>query len=45
MKNKMITMMAVFGFTVLTFVAQTISASACMWGAYQPKEPKLLSNK
>ena len=38
----MVMMMAVFGLTVLTFIAQTVSASACMWGTYQPKEPKSL---
>ncbi|QEK11244.1 cyclic lactone autoinducer peptide [Crassaminicella thermophila] len=42
MKNRLFTMMAVFGMTVLTFVAQTVSASACIWSAYQPEEPKLL---
>lgn len=45
MKNKLMTMMAVVGLGVITFVAQTVSASACYWGTYQPKEPKLLSDK
>ena len=25
---------------VCTFVATTLSASACFWGYYQPEEPK-----
>jgi len=28
--------------SILTFLAQTTSASACYWGLHQPKEPKLL---
>lgn len=42
MKNKLFTMMAVVGVSVLTFFAQTVSASACFWACYQPEEPKLL---
>ena len=30
---------------LLTFAATTTSASACFWGWYQPKEPKLLRDK
>ncbi|MCT4620615.1 MAG: cyclic lactone autoinducer peptide [Marinisporobacter sp.] len=45
MKNKIFTTLALFGATVLTFAAQTVSASACAWSLYQPEEPKLLREK
>lgn len=45
MKKKMFMLMAAFGATVLTFFATATSASACIWGNYQPKEPKSLQEK
>lgn len=42
MKNRIITMMSLFGVAILTFAAQTVSASACSWSMYQMEEPKSL---
>ncbi|MDD4780930.1 MAG: cyclic lactone autoinducer peptide [Tissierellia bacterium] len=30
---------------MLTFLATTTAASACIWGLYQPEEPKSLREK
>jgi AgrD protein len=35
-------LMVTFGATVLTFFALSTSASACIFGLYQPEEPKCL---
>ncbi|MFZ5967042.1 MAG: cyclic lactone autoinducer peptide [Bacillota bacterium] len=45
MKRKFIMMLAIFGAAAMTFFANTTAASACIFGAYQPKEPKILQNK
>lgn len=45
MKKGLIMPMAAFCATALTFLASTVSASACVWGFYQPEEPKLLKDK
>ncbi|MBB6215497.1 cyclic lactone autoinducer peptide [Anaerosolibacter carboniphilus] len=45
MKKHLFTTLAVFGATVLAFFASTTAASACVWGVYQPTEPKLLREK
>lgn len=45
MKNKVLMMLAGLCAFVLTFAATTTSASACLFGLYQPSEPKLLKNK
>lgn len=42
MKNRLFMLLAGIGVSVLTFAATTTSASACIWGAYQPEEPKML---
>ncbi len=42
MKRRLFILMAGFGATVLTFLATATSASACVWGTYQPVEPKAL---
>ncbi|SHK25990.1 cyclic lactone autoinducer peptide [Tepidibacter formicigenes] len=42
MKKRLFTTMAILGVSLFTFFAHTISASACLWGAYQPEEPKTL---
>lgn len=36
--RKLITVVA----AMCTMMALSVSASACMWGAYQPEEPKCL---
>ncbi|MFT9496393.1 cyclic lactone autoinducer peptide [Anaerosolibacter sp.] len=45
MKNKVFMTLTVLGASLLTFFATTTSASACLWGWYQPSEPKLLKDK
>jgi len=42
MSKKWLVMLAGLMTTILTIAANTTSASACYWGVYQPKEPKLL---
>lgn len=42
MRKGLFRTMVVLGASVLTFVAFTVSASACWFGCYQPEEPKLL---
>jgi cyclic lactone autoinducer peptide len=45
MKKRAFMLMAAFGASILTFFATSVSASACFWGSYQPKEPKLFKEK
>ncbi|WP_041720432.1 cyclic lactone autoinducer peptide [Alkaliphilus metalliredigens] len=42
MNKRVLMLLAGFATTVLTLAANTITTSACAWGVYQPKEPKLL---
>ncbi len=42
MNKRLFIMLAGFATTVLTIAATTTSASACLWGYYQPEEPKML---
>jgi len=44
-KKRAFMLMAAFGASILTFFATSVSASACIWGSYQPKEPKSLQEK
>ncbi|MFZ7122064.1 MAG: cyclic lactone autoinducer peptide [Eubacteriaceae bacterium] len=41
MKKKIFSMAAV----LFTLVATLVASSACLWGFYQPEEPKILANK
>jgi AgrD protein len=34
--------LAIIAASLLTLVAMLVSSSACMWGTYQPEEPKSL---
>ncbi len=45
MKKRGLMMVVALGASVLTFFATSVSASACLWGLYQPKEPKMLQKK
>ncbi len=42
MKKRLMLNVMTLAVAVLTFLATTTAASACMWGSYQPKEPKSL---
>lgn len=42
MKSKLIRTMVTLGTALLTLLALTTSASACIGSLYQPKEPKCL---
>jgi hypothetical protein len=45
MKNKIFKVMLTLGASVFTFFALSTSASACVYGFYQPKEPKCLRDE
>lgn len=42
MKRRLIKNVMTIAVALLTFLASTTAASACLWGSYQPKEPKSL---
>lgn len=42
MKRRLIMNVMTLAVALLSFLATTTAASACMWGSYQPKEPKSL---
>lgn len=42
MKRRLIKNTMTIAVALLTFLASTTAASACLWGSYQPKEPKSL---
>jgi len=42
MKKGLITKVMTLTVVLLTFLATTTVASACLWGSYQPQEPKSL---
>lgn len=42
MKRRLIKNAMTIAVALLTFLASTTAASACLWGSYQPKEPKSL---
>lgn len=42
MKKNLVIKVMTLAVGILTFLATTTTASACLWGLYQPEEPKLL---
>lgn len=42
MRRRLFKNVMTLAIALLSFLATTTAASACVWGAYQPKEPKSL---
>lgn len=42
MEKKLLIKVVAVGAVLLTFFALATSASACIWGVYQPEEPEVL---